>query len=54
VTEGKSLQKLTEEFAALVIPRVWEKEGKKVQRVARALRVSPKKVRRILAKAGKR
>ncbi len=54
VTEGKSLQKLTEEFAALVIPRVWEKEGKKVQRVARALRVSPKKVRRILAKVGKR
>lgn len=54
VTDGKSLQKLTEEFAALVIPRVWEKEGKKVARVAKVLKVSPKKVRRILAKAGKK
>jgi tetratricopeptide (TPR) repeat protein len=53
VTDGKSFQKLTEEFAELVIPRVWENEGKKVSRVAKVLKVSPKKVRRILAKAGK-
>lgn len=53
VTDGKSFQKLTEEFAELVIPRVWEKEGRKVSRVAKALKVSPKKVRRVLAKAGK-
>ncbi|MFI5106767.1 MAG: hypothetical protein ACHP79_17730, partial [Terriglobales bacterium] len=53
VTDGKSFQKLAEEFAELVIPRVWEKEGKKVQRVATVLKVSPKKVRRILGRAGK-
>lgn len=53
VTDGKSFQKLTEEFAELVIPRVWEKEGRKVSRVAKVLKVSPKKVRRVLAKAGK-
>jgi tetratricopeptide (TPR) repeat protein len=53
-TRGKSFQKLAEEFAEIVIPRVWEKEGKKVARVAKTLQVSPKKVRRILARAGKR
>jgi len=53
VTDGKTFQKLTEEFAELVIPRVWEKEGKKISRVAKALKISPKKVRRILTKAGK-
>jgi tetratricopeptide (TPR) repeat protein len=53
-TAGKSFQKLAEEFAEIVIPRVWEKEGKKVARVAKALKVSPKKVRRILARAGKK
>jgi tetratricopeptide (TPR) repeat protein len=53
VTDGKSFQKLTEEFAELVIPRVWEKEGRKVSRVAKVLKVSPKKVRRVLARAGK-
>ncbi len=53
-TGGKSFQKLAEEFAELVIPRVWEREGKKVARVARVLKVSPKKVRRILGKAGKK
>ena len=53
VTDGKTFQKLSEEFAELVIPRVWEKEGKKVSRVAKVLKVSPKKVRRVLAKAGK-
>lgn len=53
VTDGKTFQRLTEEFAELVIPRVWEKEGRKVSRVAKVLKVSPKKVRRVLAKAGK-
>jgi tetratricopeptide (TPR) repeat protein len=53
-TGGKTFQQLAEQFAEIVIPRVWEKEGKKVARVAKALKVSPKKVRRILAKAGKR
>lgn len=54
VTEGKTFQRLADEFAELVITRVWEKEGKKVARVAKALKVSPKKVRKILAMAGKK
>lgn len=53
VTGDKSFQQMTEQFAELVIPRVWEKEGKKVQRVARRLSISPKKVRRILNRLGK-
>jgi tetratricopeptide (TPR) repeat protein len=53
ITGDKTLQQMTEQFAELVIPRVWEKEGKKVQRVARRLSVSPKKVRRILNRLGR-
>jgi DNA-binding NtrC family response regulator len=53
ITGGKSFQQISEQFAELVIPRVWEKEGKKVQRVARRLSISPKKVRRILTRLGK-
>lgn len=53
VTEGKTFQQISEQFAELVIPRVWEKEGKKVQRVAKRLSISPKKVRRILNRLGK-
>ena len=54
ITGDKTFQELAEDFAEVVIPRVWEKEGKKVQRVAQRLKISPKKVRRILARAGKR
>jgi hypothetical protein len=50
---GKSFRKISDEFAAIVIPRVWEREGRKVSRVATRLRISPKKVRRILAGAAK-
>src|SRR5579872_19651 len=53
VTGDKTFQQLAEQFAELVIPRVWEQEGKKVQRVAKRLCVSPKKVRRILNRVGK-
>ena len=49
-----TFQELTEQFAEIVIPKVWEKEDRKVARVAKRLSVSPKKVRRILARAGKR
>jgi tetratricopeptide (TPR) repeat protein len=49
---GKTFQQLTEEFAAIVIPKVWEREGRKVSRVAARLSVSPKKVRRVLQAAG--
>jgi len=43
---------MTEEFAEMIIPKVWEREGRKVSRVATRLSVSPKKVRRILKQAG--
>jgi hypothetical protein len=48
----KSFQQVTEEFAEIVIPKVWVREGRKISRVAQKLSVSPKKVRRILRKAG--
>jgi len=54
ITGEETFQELTEQFAEIVIPKVWEKEGKKVARVAKRLSVSPKKVRRILARAGKK
>jgi tetratricopeptide (TPR) repeat protein len=54
ITGDKTFQQLAEDFAEVVIPRVWEKEDKKVQRVAQRLKISPKKVRRILARAGKK
>ena len=50
----KTFQQISEEFAELIIPKVWEREGRKVSRVAARLSVSPKKVRRILARVGRR
>jgi tetratricopeptide (TPR) repeat protein len=50
----KTFQQITEEFAQLIIPKVWEREGRKVSRVASRLSVSPKKVRRILTRVGRR
>jgi tetratricopeptide (TPR) repeat protein len=52
IVEGQSFQQMTEQFARIVIPRVWEREGRKVSRVAERLSISPKKVRRILHAAG--
>lgn len=52
VVENQSFQEITEEFARIVIPKVWEREGRKVSRVAEKLSISPKKVRRILEAAG--
>jgi tetratricopeptide (TPR) repeat protein len=50
----KTFQQISEEFAEIVIARVWEREGRKVSRVAARLSISPKKVRRILARVGRR
>ena len=50
----KSFRQISEEFAEIVIARVWEREGRKVSRVASRLSISPKKVRRILARVGRR
>jgi tetratricopeptide (TPR) repeat protein len=49
ITGEKTFQQVAEEFAELVIPKVWIRENRKVSRVAERLSISPKKVRRILA-----
>jgi DNA-binding NtrC family response regulator len=49
---SKSFQQVSEEFAKIVIPKVWRREGCKVARVAARLSISPKKVRRILRDQG--
>jgi len=49
----KTFQQIAEEFAELIIPKVWEREGRKVSRVADRLSMSPKKVRRILNRVGR-
>jgi tetratricopeptide (TPR) repeat protein len=50
----KTFQQITDEFAELIVPKVWEREGRKISRVATRLSMSPKKVRRILSRIGKR
>ncbi len=52
LTGGRTFQQMTEEFAEVVIPKVWEQEDRKVSRVAAKLSISPKKVRRILNRLG--
>jgi tetratricopeptide (TPR) repeat protein len=48
----KTFQQVSDEFAAIVIPKVWRREGCRVARVAARLSISPKKVRRILRDQG--
>ncbi len=50
----KTFQQISEEFAEIVIPKVWQREDRKISRVAERLSISPKKVRRILRNAGMR
>src|SRR5208282_3837078 len=50
----KTFRQISDEFAEIVIAQVWEREGRKVSRVASRLSISPKKVRRILARVGRR
>lgn len=50
IVSRKTFQQVTEEFAEIVIPKVWLREGRKISKVAERLSMSPKKVRRILAK----
>ena len=45
---GKTFQQVQEEFAEMVIPRVWLRHGKNISSVAKELSMSPKKVRRLL------
>ena len=51
VTGDKTFQEITEEFAEIVIPKVWIREDRKISKVAAKLSISPKKVRRILRNA---
>ena len=48
----KTFQQITDDFAHIIIPKVWEREERKVSRVAARLSISPKKVRRVLRAAG--
>ncbi len=48
----KTFKQISEQFAEILIPKVWELEGRKIARVANRLAISPKKVRRALARAG--
>jgi tetratricopeptide (TPR) repeat protein len=47
-TGDKTFQQIQEEFAEIVIPRVWANHQKNITRVAQQLSISPKKIRRIL------
>lgn len=51
IVHDKTFQQVTEEFAEIVIPKVWMREDRKVSRVAEKLSISPKKVRRVLRNA---
>ncbi len=51
IITGKSFQEVTEQFAQLVIPRVWMREECKISRVARKLAMSPQKVRRLVRRS---
>jgi tetratricopeptide (TPR) repeat protein len=44
----KKFRQLEQDFADLIIPRVWEQEDRKVSRVAARLSISRKKVRQVL------
>ena len=52
IVGDKTFQQVTEEFAEIVIPKVWQREGKKISRVSQKLSMSPKKVRRVLRSVG--
>jgi tetratricopeptide (TPR) repeat protein len=52
IVGNKTFQEITEEFAEIVIPKVWMREDRKISRVATSLSISPKKVRRILRNSG--
>ncbi|MHB8527216.1 MAG: tetratricopeptide repeat protein [Candidatus Acidiferrales bacterium] len=49
---NKSFQQISEEFAEILIPKIWKREGRRISRVAERLSISPKKIRRILRNTG--
>jgi tetratricopeptide (TPR) repeat protein len=52
VVGNTTFKEISEQFAEMIIPKVWELEGRKIARVAARLAISPKKVRRALSRAG--
>lgn len=50
IVSNKTFKQITEEFAEIIIPKIWLREDRKICRVATQLSMSPKKVRRILNK----
>jgi hypothetical protein len=48
----KTFQQIAEQFAEIVIPKVWIRKDAKIARVAESVSISPKKGRRILRNAG--
>jgi tetratricopeptide (TPR) repeat protein len=48
----KTFKQINDDFAAIIIPRIWRHEGQKVSHVAARLSMSPKKVRKILRNQG--
>jgi len=47
ITSDKTFRQLTKEFDQMIVLQVWEREGRKISRMAKKLSISPKKVRRI-------
>lgn len=52
LVRNKTFKQISEEFAVMVIPKVWAREGHKISRVVARLSISPKKVRKILRAQG--
>ena len=51
---SRTFQQIEEEFAEIIIPRVWINSGRNISKVAKDLKISPKKIRRILGHAEQR
>lgn len=49
---NKTFSQINREFATIIIPNVWEREGRRISRTAARLSISPKKVRKILQARG--
>ena len=49
---AKTFRELEQDFAELIIPRVWEEEKRQITHVVERLSVSPKRVRRVLRTLG--
>ena len=51
VIGDKTLRQLKDEFDQMIILQVWDREDRKISRVAKTLAISPKKVRRFLERS---